>query len=68
MIKNALILAGGRGNRMGGCDKIQLVHNNSTFLQKIMSALSDYRNIYISLNKNQILERSEERRVGKSVG
>ena len=56
MIKNALILAGGRGNRMGGCDKIQLVHNNSTFLQKIMSALSDYRNIYISLNKNQILE------------
>lgn len=41
---------------MGGCDKLQLIHNNSTFLQKTISILSDYSDISVSLNKKQILE------------
>lgn len=55
MVKKALILAGGKGERMGGCDKLHLIYDNTTFLQKTISALSDYTDISISLNKDQIL-------------
>lgn len=54
--KKALILAGGRGRRMGGCNKGNLIYNESTFLQKIVSSLSDYSDISVSLNRDQTLD------------
>lgn len=57
--KKALILAGGKGSRMGGCNKVNLSCGCTTFLDKIIEALEDYTNISVSLKKSQNIERTD---------
>lgn len=52
MNMGALILMGGKNSRMGGDVKGLLKINNITFLEKIISNLEDFSNVYLSVNKN----------------
>ncbi|WP_434798073.1 molybdenum cofactor guanylyltransferase [Terrisporobacter vanillatitrophus] len=47
----ALILMGGKNSRMGGNIKGFLKINDVTFLEKIISGLEDFSNVYLSVNK-----------------
>ena len=46
MSRGVLILAGGKGSRMGYCQKGELLYNNSTFLDIIIENFRDEK-IYI---------------------
>ncbi len=54
MIDNisGVVLTGGKSSRMG-VDKMALQHNNTTFLENAVDALSIFSNIYISVSKVQ---------------
>ncbi|MEG1409985.1 MAG: molybdenum cofactor guanylyltransferase [Terrisporobacter sp.] len=56
----ALILMGGKNTRMGGIVKGLLNIGEETFLDRIISNIGDFPNIYLSLNKNFTLKNIEE--------
>lgn len=56
MSRGVLILAGGKGSRMGYCQKGELLYNNSTFLDIIIENFRDEK-IYISTKKEYCTDR-----------
>lgn len=44
---DAIILAGGRGSRLGGIDKASLVHRGRTLLQHALDAVADARRVVV---------------------
>lgn len=51
---DALILAGGKNSRMNFLDKSLLKYDkDKTFLEKISQELDDFKNLMVSINKNQ---------------
>ena len=60
----ALILMGGKNSRMGGNIKGLLQIEDVTFLERIISVLKDFDNIYLSVNKafsSEEIKRYEEK-------
>lgn len=44
---DAIVLAGGRGSRLGGVDKSALVHRGSTLLEHALAAVGDARRVVV---------------------
>ena len=44
---DAIVLAGGRGSRLGGVDKSALVHRGSTLLEHALAAVADARRVVL---------------------
>lgn len=44
---DAIVLAGGRGSRLGGIDKSALVHRGSTLLEHSLAAVADARRVVL---------------------
>lgn len=44
---DAIVLAGGRGSRLGGIDKSALVHRGSTLLEHALEAVTDARRVVV---------------------
>lgn len=49
----ALVLAGGRNTRMNGRNKAFLFYENKTFIQNIIDVLSEFKNVYISVDNKE---------------
>lgn len=56
MKRGVLILAGGKGSRMGNCQKGELLYNGSTFLDILMESFLE-ENIYIATKKTYLADK-----------
>lgn len=71
----ALVLAGGRNTRMNGRNKAFLFYEDKTFIQNIIDVLSEFKNVYISVdnkekcsNLNYKLIEDEYKEIGRIGG
>lgn len=53
----ALVLAGGKSSRMNGNNKAFLEYNNKTFIENVISKLSDFNKIYVSVDNKDKYEK-----------
>lgn len=47
LVFDAIVLAGGRGSRLGGIDKSALVHRGSTLLEHALESVADARRVVV---------------------